>query len=195
VLPAILDERAIDALMAEPDTETPEGLRDRAILEFFYGTGIRLGELIHLDWSSINMHDATLKVTGKGNKQRIVPIGRKALQAFVAYRDACRLLVKEKFRPVSNADAVFLTKRGKRMSPKAINILVNRYISRVSEIRKKSPHVLRHSFATHMIDHGADLRAVKELLGHESLSTTQIYTHVSVERLKKIYIQAHPKAS
>ncbi|MBI5472105.1 MAG: tyrosine recombinase XerC [Ignavibacteriae bacterium] len=194
-LPAVLDERSAEALMSQPDTTTPEGLRDRAILECFYGTGIRLSELIGLDWTDINMHEGTLKVTGKGSKQRIVPIGRKALEALSAWRAGSREFVGEKYHSDCDVRGVFLTKRGKRLSRKAIHVLVNRYIGRVSEIHKKSPHVLRHSFATHMIDHGADLRAVKELLGHESLSTTQVYTHVSVERLKKIYAQAHPKAS
>ena len=181
--------------MSQPDTTTPEGVRDQAMLECFYGTGIRLSELIDMNWSDINTHDATLKVTGKGSKQRIVPIGRKALQALAAYRSVRHALVQEQYADETDGEGVFITKRGKRLSPKGVNVLMNRYIGKVSEIHKKSPHVLRHSFATHLLDHGADLRAVKELLGHESLSTTQVYTHVSVERLKKIYAQAHPKAS
>ena len=194
-LPTVLDERAVEALMSQPDTTTPEGVRDQAMLECFYGTGIRLSELIDMNWSDINTHDATLKVTGKGSKQRIVPIGRKALQALAAYRSVRHALVQEQYADETDGEGVFITKRGKRLSPKGVNVLMNRYIGKVSEIHKKSPHVLRHSFATHLLDHGADLRAVKELLGHESLSTTQVYTHVSVERLKKIYAQAHPKAS
>ncbi len=194
-LPTVLDERAVEALMSQPDTSTPEGARDQAMLECFYGTGIRLSELIDMNWSDINTHDATLKVTGKGSKQRIVPIGRKALQALAAYRSVRQTLLQEQYTDETDGKGVFITKRGKRLSPKGVNVLMNRYIGKVSEIHKKSPHVLRHSFATHLLDHGADLRAVKELLGHESLSTTQVYTHVSVERLKKIYAQAHPKAS
>ena len=128
---------------------------------------------------------------GKGSKQRIIPFGRKAKSALRQYLAVRASLAVA--RPVP--PNVFLTVRGKPMNPKGVNLLVNEYIGRVAEIEKKSPHVLRHTFATHMLDHGADLRAVKELLGHESLSTTQIYTHVSIERLRKVYDQAHPKAS
>ena len=194
-LPAVLSEADVSALMDQPDTTTPEGIRDRAMLELFYGTGIRLSELICLDWKNVNFSDATLKVTGKGSKQRIIPLGRKAKQSLKQYAQNRPNVVQEKYRDETGGAAVFITKRGKRLSPKGINVLMNTYIGRVSEIKKKSPHVLRHSFATHLLDRGADLRAVKELLGHESLATTQVYTHVSVERLKRIYAQAHPKAS
>jgi tyrosine recombinase XerC len=189
-LPQYLDERAVTELMQQPDDMTTEGVRDRAILELFYSTGIRLSELIGLDMADMDVKNRTIKVTGKGSKERIVPFGRRAadaLQHYVTERN--RLVV-----PLSPLQAVFLTKRGKRMNPKGVNVLVKKYIKEVSEIQKNSPHVLRHSFATHLLNRGADLRAVKELLGHESLSTTQIYTHVSVDRLKKIYSQAHPKA-
>lgn len=194
-LPSVLSEADVSALMEQPDTSTPEGMRDRAILELFYGSGIRLSELIGLDWKDVNLSDATLKVTGKGSKQRIIPLGRKAKQSLKQYSKIRHHMLREKFHDETEGAAVFITQRGRRLSPKAVNVLMNRYIGRVSEIRKKSPHVLRHTFATHLLDHGADLRAVKELLGHESLATTQIYTHVSVERLKKVYAQAHPKAS
>ncbi len=195
LLPTVLNEEAVTALMQQADTSTPEGLRDQAILEMFYGTGIRLSELINLSWQDVDFADATLKVTGKGSKQRIVPLGRKAKQSLRNYSSSRDSVLDEGYRDETNGSAVFITKRGKRLSPKSVNVLMNRYIGKVSEIKKKSPHVLRHSFATHLLDRGADLLAVKELLGHESLSTTQIYTHVSVERLKKIYAQAHPKAS
>lgn len=194
-LPAVLSEEAVTDLMSQPDVSTIEGLRDLAILEMFYGTGIRLSELIQLNWQDINFEEATIKVTGKGSKQRIVPLGRKAKRALTEYGHRRTKILHEGFRDETKGAAVFLTQRGKRLSPKSVNVLMNRYIGRVSEMKKKSPHVLRHSFATHLLDRGADLRAVKELLGHESLSTTQVYTHVSVERLKKIYAQAHPKAS
>ncbi|MEK7670996.1 MAG: tyrosine recombinase, partial [Bacteroidota bacterium] len=195
LLPTVLSEEAVTALMEQADTSTPEGLRDQAILEMFYGTGIRLSELINLSWQDVDFADATLKVTGKGSKQRIVPLGRKAKQSLRNYSSSRDSVLDEGYCDETNGSAVFITKRGKRLSPKSVNVLMNRYIGKVSEIKKKSPHVLRHSFATHLLDRGADLLAVKELLGHESLSTTQIYTHVSVERLKKIYAQAHPKAS
>jgi integrase/recombinase XerC len=194
-LPTVLSEEAAASLMNQPDDSTAEGIRDRAILELFYGTGIRLSELIKLDWDDISFVDATIKVAGKGSKQRIVPLGRKAKHALQRYRTARSGLLGEGYRDETDGGAVFITARGRRLSPKRVNVLVRRYIAGVSEVKKKSPHVLRHSFATHLLDRGADLRAVKELLGHESLSTTQIYTHVSIERLKKIYAQAHPKAS
>jgi tyrosine recombinase XerC len=194
-LPKVLGEDVVAALMELPDTSTPEGARDRAMLELFYSTGIRLSELIHLDWDAVDLSGTTIKVTGKGSKQRIVPFGRKAKQALQHYARVRDEVLAASYRDTTEGKAVFITKRGKRLSPKGVNVLVNHYMGRVSEIKQKSPHVLRHSFATHMLDRGADLRAVKELLGHESLSTTQVYTHVSVERLKKIYAQAHPKGS
>ena len=193
-LPVYLDEESVAKLMEQPDITTTMGTRDAAILELFYSTGIRLSELINLRIADIDFYDGTARVMGKGSKERIVPFGVPARDALKRYQ-ACRheLLPKDAGRDIS--ETFFLTQRGKRLNPKGVNLLVNMYIGRVSEIEKKSPHILRHSFATHLLNHGADLRAVKELLGHESLSTTQIYTHVSVDRLKKIYAQAHPKAS
>jgi integrase/recombinase XerC len=190
-LPQYLDEMSIAELMKQPDVSTTIGKRDVAVLELFYSTGIRLSELINLRLQDIDFHSSTLRVTGKGSKDRIVPFGRPAKEALQRYV-ACR---PELLSGTGEKDMAFLTKRGWQLNPKGVNVLVNGYIGMVSEIKKKSPHVLRHSFATHLLNRGADLRAVKELLGHESLSTTQVYTHVSVERLKKIYAQAHPKAS
>ncbi len=194
-LPTVLAESVIEDLLSQPDLAKPEGVRDRAILETFYGTGIRLSELISLQWRDINFHEGTIKVTGKGSKQRIIPLGRKASAALREYASIRTKIVVATYKDGTGGERVFITKRGKPLSPKGVNVLVNGYIAKVSEIKKKSPHVLRHSFATHLLDRGADLRAVKELLGHESLSTTQVYTHVSVERLKKVYAQAHPKAT
>lgn len=194
-LPTVLNESAAAALMQQPDSRTPEGSRDRAILELFYGTGIRLSELIGLNWEDINFEDGTIRVTGKGSKQRIIPLGRAASRALQAYSRTRSEILAGGSSDQTGGHSVFITARGKRLQPKSVNVLMNKYIARVSEVTKKSPHVLRHSFATHLLDRGADVRAVKELLGHESLSTTQIYTHVGVERLKKIYAQAHPKAS
>jgi tyrosine recombinase XerC len=193
-LPQYLDEECVAELMKQPDTTTTLGKRDAAILELFYSTGIRLSELINLQLANISFEGGTVRVLGKGSKDRIVPFGgpaRKALKEYIGCRN--ELLDRKSDRDV--AGTVFLTKRGKRLSPKGVNVLMNDYIGRVSEIEKKSPHVLRHTFATHLLNRGADLLAVKELLGHESLSTTQVYTHVSVDRLKKVYAQAHPKAS
>ena len=192
-LPSFLDEKSVAKLMEIPDRSTLPGLRDRAILEILYSTGMRLSELVQLNLGDVDLAKETVKIQGKGGKQRIVPLGRKSQEALGEY-----LKVREKlFAAETNPEdrkAVFLTVRGRRIYPKAVHLLVHGAIERVSEVEQKSPHVLRHTFATHLLDRGADLRAVKELLGHESLSTTQIYTHVTVERLKKVYEQAHPKA-
>jgi integrase/recombinase XerC len=193
-LPRFLDERSAATLMDQPDRSSAIGLRDAAILELLYGTGIRLSELLGLSPEDIDVQNDTIKVLGKGKKQRVVPIGRQAKTAVKLYMAARPLLLPRS--PGGGAPSVlFLTTRGKALHPKGVNLLVHRYISRISDVEKKSPHVLRHSFATHLLNRGADLNAVKELLGHASLSTTQIYTHVSVERLKKVYAQAHPKGS
>ncbi len=193
-LPHFLDEDSMRRLMDQPDSATPQGVRDRALLELLYSTGIRLSELIGLNLRDIEISSGTIRVTGKGNKHRIIPFGRPARHALDQYLEVRRVLAEKASPDVRAAEPVFLTVRGKRMNPKGVNLLVGKYISRVSEIEKKSPHVIRHTFATHMLDRGADLQAVKELLGHESLSTTQIYTHISVDRLKSIYSRAHPKA-
>jgi integrase/recombinase XerC len=190
-LPQFLDEQAAAMLMNQPDRSTPEGMRDAALLELLYGTGIRLAELLGLRAADINLRQGTVKVTGKGNKQRIVPVGRQAGRAVRQYLSERQRLIPES-RP--DPGVLFVTKTGRPMNPKGVNLLMNRYIGAVSEIQKRSPHILRHTFATHLLNRGADLQAVKELLGHESLSTTQIYTHVSIDRLKKVYAQAHPKA-
>jgi integrase/recombinase XerC len=193
-LPQYLDEESVAKLMQQPDTTTTLGKRDAAILELFYSTGIRLSELINLRLPDVDFHAATIRVVGKGSKERIVPFGRPARKALQEYLSCRSQLLPERGHE-DIGETFFLTPRGKRLNPKGVNLLMNRYISRVSEIQKKSPHILRHTFATHLLNRGADLRAVKELLGHESLSTTQLYTHVSVDRLKRVYAQAHPKAS
>jgi tyrosine recombinase XerC len=192
-LPSFLDEKSVAKLMDIPDRTTVMGVRDWAILELLYSTGMRLAELVQLNVGEIDFGTETVKVHGKGGKQRIIPLGRKAQEALRAYLgQRGKLFTGE--TTVDDRKGVFLTIHGRRIYPKAVHLVVNSAISRVSEVEQKSPHVLRHTFATHLLDRGADLRAVKELLGHESLSTTQIYTHVTVERLKKVYEQAHPKA-
>jgi len=184
-LPLYLDERSAELMLERPDCSTDTGKRDSAILELFYGTGIRLGELIGLNIRDADLAEGTLRVRGKGRKERVVPVGRKAVAALERYLEG---------REGGLTQPLFILPNGKRCYPKWISRMVTKYISEVSEIEKRSPHVLRHSFATHLLNNGADLRAVKELLGHESLSTTQLYTHVSTERLKKVYRQSHPKA-
>ncbi len=161
---------------------------DKAVIELFYSTGMRLSELINLMINDVNFDNKTVKVTGKGNKIRIIPFGKKAETALNNYfqiRDICN---------IKKSDFLFLNKKGNKLYPMNVYRQITQNLSKVSESKKKSPHILRHSFATHLLDNGADIRAVKDLLGHESLSTTQLYTHITPEKLKKIYKQAHPKA-
>ena len=161
---------------------------DKAVIELFYSTGLRLSELINLKIQNIYFSNRTLKVLGKGSKERIVPFGKKAELALLNYigiRDICN---------TEKTDIFFLSNSGKKLYPMQVNRLIKKNLSIVTDIKKKSPHVLRHTFATHLLDNGADIRAVKDLLGHESLSTTQIYTHLTPEKLKKVYKQAHPRA-
>ncbi len=192
-LPSFLDEESVQKLLLLPDRTTAKGRRDAAILELFYSTGIRLNELINLNVGDLKQEEGLIKVRGKGRKERIVPIGKKALEAIDDYLKVEKGLSTKTIAQL-NECPLFMIKAERRMYPQAVGRMVRKYIGMVSEIEKKSPHVLRHSFATHLLNHGADLRAVKELLGHESLSTTQVYTHVSSARMKKVYDDAHPKA-
>jgi integrase/recombinase XerC len=190
-LPQFIDKDSMVKILSLPDITTFAGARDSAILELFYGSGIRRAELLGLTLNDIDERNQTIKVTGKGNKQRIIPFtenAKQSIQRYIQFR-------KEIGAETGKENILFVSDNGIRLTPSKINTLVGKYLSGNTEIQKKSPHVLRHSFATHLLDNGADILAVKELLGHESLSTTQIYTHVTVERLKKIYQQAHPKAS
>ena len=192
-LPSFLDERATARMFDAVDTTTPRGRCEAAMLELFYSTGIRLSELVNLDLTDVDLRNATVKVTGKGSKERILPLGRKALSALKLYLEDRGALGA----PASSTEPETATLRceeERRFYPEGVTRIVKRHIAKVSEVEKKSPHVIRHSFATHLLNRGADLRAVKELLGHESLSTTQVYTHVSTEHMKKVYRQAHPKA-
>ncbi|HWO87719.1 MAG TPA: tyrosine recombinase XerC [Gemmatimonadales bacterium] len=195
-LPGYLDrpavERLFDLASVRAGEDTLQARRDRAILELFYSTGMRLAELVGLDLDDVDLVSDQVRVRGKGRKERLVPVGRPAAAALREYfpkRDEVQ-------RSVSRPDrrAVFVSARGRRLTPRAVQLIVRRFLEAVSEGQQVSTHSLRHSFATHLLDAGADLRAVQELLGHASLSTTQIYTHTSVERLKKVYHQAHPRA-
>lgn len=188
-LPAFLQNKEIDALMALFDINKPLGARDAAITELLYSSGLRVSELSALNTGDIDTVGTQVKVYGKGGKERIVPIGSKSMESLTRYLQLRGLLVKN-----SAENALFLTVRGNRYSPVDIYRMINAAMKSTTESLKKSPHVLRHSFATHLLDNGADINAVSEMLGHASLSTTQVYTHVSVERLKKVYKQAHPKA-
>jgi integrase/recombinase XerC len=190
-LPQFLEEDAVVQVLSHPDRSTPEGARDAAILELFYSTGMRLSELLALRPGDIDMSGETVKVTGKGSKQRIIPFGRKAGEALRQWLAARPGMVSKAGDP----GEIFLSQRGKRMTPKGVNRIVNLHVGAVAELQQRSPHILRHTFATHLVNRGADLQAVRELLGHESLSTTQVYTHVGIDRLKHVYAQAHPKGS
>jgi integrase/recombinase XerC len=191
-LPQFIDKDSMVKVLSLPDMTTFTGSRDSAILELFYGSGIRRAELLGLTIGDIDERNQTIKVTGKGDKQRIIPFTKKAKQSIQRYLEF-RKTMNTKIGHQENV--LFLSDKGARLTPSKVNTLVGKYLSKITELQKKSPHVLRHSFATHLLDNGADILAVKELLGHESLSTTQIYTHITVERLKKVYQQAHPKAS
>ncbi len=192
-LPKTIQPGEIKQMMELADGEKPLDKQNRAILELFYGTGIRLSELIGLNVSDVNFSQKQILVSGKGNKQRIVPLGSHALNACENHLDS-RYKLFGKRTDEDAKKALFLAKSGHRMYTSYVQKMVKTYIEKVSEVTQKSPHVLRHSFATHLLDNGADIRMIKELLGHANLSATQVYTHTSVERLKNVYNQAHPRA-
>lgn len=189
-LPKALAEREIDALLNAPDTEATLGLRDRAMLELMYASGLRVSELVELPLAALNPRQGVLRVTGKGGKDRLVPVGEVALGWIESYLAAARPVLAKGRQPA----ALFLSKRGEGMSRQMFWTLVKRYALRVGiQAKRISPHVLRHSFATHLLNHGADLRALQMLLGHSALSTTQIYTLVAKESLKRLHAQHHPR--
>lgn len=194
ILPKVVHATEIDAIFSVLDEETPQGLQDKAIFEVLYGAGIRLSELVGLNVEDLNIRKKQLLILGKGNKQRIVPLGNNAINALEKHLKQRSLLFGKK----TNADAknaLFLAHGGQRTYPVAVQRLVKRILLATSEVTQKSPHVLRHSFATHLLDNGADVRIIKELLGHSSLAATQVYTHTGVEHLKNIYKQAHPRSN
>ena len=181
--PKSLSEADVEALLGTPDTATPLGLRDRAMLETLYATGLRVSELVALKVFEVNLDAGVVRVTGKGAKERLVPLGEEAVEWISRY---------QKIRD-RKSDALFLTSRGAGMTRQAFWHLIRRYGARAIPGKKLSPHVLRHAFATHLINHGADLRVVQLLLGHADISTTQIYTHVARERLKALHAKHHPR--
>lgn len=193
ILPKTVTTHDIDRLLDSIDISTPKGLQDRAILEIFYGTGIRVSELTGLNITDIDIHSQQILVTGKGNKQRVIPLGNSALEIIKSFLKVRVQLYGS--RTDSDARrALFLAASGQRMYDRSVRHMVEKYLKLHSEVTQKSPHVLRHSFATHMLDNGADIRIIKEFLGHANLAATQVYTHTSVERLKNVYEQAHPRA-
>lgn len=186
-LPIFLDVNKVARLVESPERGSLLGLRDRAILETLYSTGIRVAELVGLNIGRVDFIGGVVKVYGKGKKERFVPIGDRALRAIRDY------LAKERSEK-KDTRALFLNKNYKRLTVRGVQDIVSKYIQRTSLKEKVSPHTLRHSFATHLLDKGADLRSVQELLGHATLSTTQIYTHITTERMKSVYNKAHPRA-
>lgn len=213
-LPSFLQQSEALELQTVFDLTTAEGLRNSALCELLYGSGLRISEALQLNVGDIDTRSRSVRVLGKRNKERIVPVTQAAIDAVAAYtrvREEFRLLDKSRERgasprpspkatPTSALDAsdegaLFLGARGKRLTPQGAYRIVRRALGPITEAQRKSPHVLRHSFATHLLDNGADLKAVSEMLGHSSLSTTQVYTHVSVERLKDAYKKAHPRSN
>jgi integrase/recombinase XerC len=186
-LPIYLKESEVNNIFNELEFSSDfEGQRDRLMLDLFYSSGIRLSELIELKEHDLNQAESQIKVLGKRNKQRIIPIPQATLDDLLVY-----IGLKRGF---CSSPYLFVTDKGKNLYPKFVYRKVNYYLGQVSSLSKKSPHVLRHTFATHMLNNGADLNAIKELLGHANLSATQVYTHNSIEKLKNIYNQAHPRA-
>ena len=181
--PKTLSEADVEALLAAPDANTPLGMRDRAMFEVLYAAGLRVSELIGLKVFEVNLDAGVLRIMGKGSKERLVPLGEEAVHWISQYLSSRR----------SNADALFITHRGAGMTRQAFWHLIRRHGARAIPGKKLSPHMLRHAFATHLINHGADLRVVQMLLGHADISTTQIYTHVARERLKALHAKHHPR--
>ena len=188
-LPGTLNQKHVEALLAEPHPDDPFYLRDRAILELLYATGLRVSELCDLGVTDVNMKIGYLRCLGKGQKERIVPVGRTALEAVYEYSHDLRPSLVDGRR----TDRLFLSRTGRRLGRENCWRLVVKYASRAGVSAHVSPHVLRHSFATHLLQGGADLRVVQELLGHSDVSTTQIYTHVDGKRLKSIHTRFHPR--
>ncbi len=189
-LPKFFSEDEMELLLSIPDLENPIGVRNRAILELIYSSGLRIGEIVTLRLIDIDQRRKLVKVTGKGDKQRLVPIGVKALQWIETY-----LSVRSSFDPDHSRDLLFLTYTGKPFDFKQMNTILQRYISLIAQQKGFSPHSIRHSFATHMLARGADLRAIQEMLGHSNLSTTEIYTHVTLEDIKDAYHKGHPRSN
>jgi len=192
-LPHFLSITEVDVLLKTPDSSTLMGLRDMAIMETLYSTGIRVSELVGLDEGSIDFLAGMIKVQGKGKKERLVPIGSPAIKAINEYIDSKSMSKKKEEKSVSRSEPLFLNKYGGRLTARSVARSLDKYL-KVSGINLlTSPHTFRHSFATHLLDKGADLRSVQEMLGHSSLSTTQVYTHITTERLKNVYDKAHPR--
>lgn len=190
-LPNFLNTREIEKLLNAPDVDTLLGLRDRAILEMLYSTGVRVSELVNADIRDVDFEAGVMRVRAKGKKEHLSPIGSLAMKALKKYLEAFQ---KAYGRTATEQDPLFVNRDGTRLSDRSVRRNLDRYLRRVGLSLKTTPHTLRHTFATHLLHNGADLRSVQELLGHASISTTQIYTHLPAEKLKKAYNDAHPRA-
>ena len=189
-LPNFVADKDIQTLFTHVEfTDDWKGKTERLLLNLFYNTGMRLSELINLKDSQVNASNRTIKVLGKGNKERILPLSPELMNEIVSYQQSKRIEF-----PEHKNEYLLISEKGKQYTPRKVYSIVKNYLSLVTTIEKRSPHVLRHTFATHLTNNGADLNAVKELLGHSSLAATQIYTHNTIEKLKNIYKKAHPKA-
>lgn len=190
-LPKTLSEKQVDLLLLAPDVNTALGLRDRTMLELLYACGLRVTELVSLAALDMSLNDGVLRITGKGNKTRLVPFGEVARSWLERYLREARAIILDG----QIDDALFVTARGAAMSRQMFWVLIKKYANQAGIVAPLSPHTLRHAFATHLLNHGADLRVVQLLLGHADISTTQIYTHVARERLKQLHAQHHPRGS
>jgi len=190
-LPRYLEQDQVDSLLESPDPDRFGGARDRAILEMLYSTGMRVGELMNLNPSDVDLAEGLVRIAGKGKRERLAPLGRRAVSALKHYLKMRKSRSRQ--RPVRSR-ALFVNLRGTRLTDRSIRRCLDKYLRQVGFDPGFSPHSLRHSFATHMLNRGADLRSVQELLGHRSLATTQIYTHLTTARLKEVYNHAHPRA-
>ena len=188
-LPKSLSEEDVESLLAAPNLDHPIGLRDRAMLELLYASGLRVSELVGVKVTEVSLSEGVVRVTGKGSKTRLVPMGQVAVDWLIRYLKEARPAILEK----RLSDSMFVTQRGAAMTRQAFWYLIKRYALLAAIHKPMSPHVLRHAFATHLLNHGADLRVVQMLLGHSDISTTQIYTHVARERLKQLHIAHHPR--
>ena len=192
-LPLFLDLNEVTHLLEAPSANHWEGKRDRSIMETLYSSGVRVSELVGLNQSDVDLLSGLVKIRGKGKKERIVPIGNKALQAIRGYLDSIPNAIHKKNG--GRESSLFLNRSGTRLTDRSVRRMIVKYARQLSLKSGISPHTLRHTFATHLLDRGADLRSVQELLGHANLSTTQIYTHVTTRRLQEVYVQAHPRAT
>ncbi|MFJ7980139.1 site-specific tyrosine recombinase XerD [Lysinibacillus xylanilyticus] len=190
-LPNVLSIEEIEALLVAPNRSKPQGIRDVAMLELLYGSGMRISELIALDLADIHLTMGFVRVFGKGGKERIIPLGKSALSALSTYLDGARNQLQGKS---PKTEAFFINQRGKRLTRQGCWKLMKEHAIKAGIQHELTPHTLRHSFATHLVENGADLRAVQEMLGHADISTTQIYTHISKSRLSEVYKQFHPRA-